>query len=94
MKIKIYLIDPIVSEISNEIMVSTPNQGSYGSGAPSGIWEPYTMECIGSFLKKNLPFLDVHILQENIYNHDKIVSKLQLDYDLNIICISTYSCCK
>ncbi len=27
MKIKIYLIDPIVSEINNEIMVSTPNQG-------------------------------------------------------------------
>lgn len=91
MKIKIYLIDPIVSEINNEIMVSTPNQGSYGSGAPSGIWEPYTMECIGSFLKENLPILDIHILQENIYDHDRIVSKLKFDHDLNVVCVSTYS---
>jgi radical SAM superfamily enzyme YgiQ (UPF0313 family) len=91
MKVKIYLIEPIVSNNIEEIVVSTPNQESYGSKVPSGIWEPYSIECIGSFLKYNIPSIDIQILQENIYNHENIVSKLAFTHGLNIVCISTYS---
>jgi radical SAM superfamily enzyme YgiQ (UPF0313 family) len=92
-KLKVYLIEPLSISYSSRILTVTPNPNNFGSLLPTGIWEPYSLECLGAYVKEVFPFLDIEILQDSVVNvSKKLLPKIKLKkYEKIIIGVSTYT---
>ncbi|MFH8120417.1 MAG: radical SAM protein [Candidatus Aenigmatarchaeota archaeon] len=92
-KIKLYLIEPLTASSFSHTITLTPNPNSFGSRIPSGIWEPYALECLGSYIKKLYPFLNVEILQGDLtYIKTHLLKDFKLEkYETTLLGISLYT---